>query len=207
MVRQENTIYQITLYDRPNKVMEKVSIFHLDPQFHVQERVDARRITWTKSGWLAEDGLIIRFNGSNSEEQWFDSKTFGSQCIPRDFSAGETVPDNLGWLELYRYIEKLEQEGFTATLYKVDLHMRLASPLATFILALLGIVVATRQGLHGGIAAGVGISLAVAFAFLAVSNVGSSLASAGRLSPFFGVWVGHIIFSAFVFYIWVTKNT
>jgi lipopolysaccharide export system permease protein len=206
-LRQENTIYQITLYDRPREVMEKASIFYLDPQFHLLERVDARRISWTGSGWLAEDGLIIRFNGSNNEQQWFDSRQLDLNVTPQDFAAGETVPDNLAWLDLYRYIDRLEQDGFTATLYKVDLQMRLASPLSTLILALLGIVVATRQGLHGGIASGVGISLFLAFAFLAVSNVGSSLASAGRLSPVFGVWVGHVIFSAFVFYNWFTKNT
>jgi lipopolysaccharide export system permease protein len=205
--RQENTIYQIRLYDRSKKVMEKASIFLLDSQFHLLERVDARRITWTKPGWLAEDGMIIRFNGLNNEQQWFERKELDLNVTPKDFATGETIPDNLGWLDLFRYIDKLEQEGFTATPYKVDLQMRLASPFATLILALLGIVVAMRQGLHGGIAAGVGMSLALAFAFLAVSNVGSSLASAGRLSPFFGVWVGHIIFCAFVFYNWVTKNT
>ena len=204
--RQENTIYQIRLYDRAKKTMEKTSIFRLDSQFHLLERVDARRITWTESGWLAEDGLIIRFNGLNNDQQWFDRKQLDLNVAPRDFAAGPMVPDNLGWLDLYRYAAKLEQEGFTATPYKVDLQMRLASPFATLILALLGIVVAMRQGLHGGIAAGVGMSLALAFAFLAVSNVGSSLASAGRLSPFFGVWVGHIIFSALVFYHWVTRN-
>ena len=109
---------------------------------------------------------------------------------PTDFQAGETVPDNLSWKDLHRYVEKIEGEGFSATPYRVDLNMRIASPFATFILALLGILVALRPGIHGGIGAGVGISLGVAFAFIAVSNVGISLASAGALPPFLGVWAG-----------------
>lgn len=201
--REENTIYQIRLYDKQNNVMEKASIFFLDSQFRLSRRVDARRISWTDAGWLAEDGLLIRFEGGSTEEQWFDRMPLELNVTPKDFSAGETVPDNLNWLDLYRYIEKIESEGFSSTPYRVDLNMRLASPFATFILGLLGIVVALRQGLHGGISAGVGISLAVAFAFLAVSNVGSSLASAGILPPFLGVWAGNMIFSALVCYFWV----
>jgi lipopolysaccharide export system permease protein len=76
-------------------------------------------------------------------------------------------------------------------------------PFATFILTLLGILVALRQGLHGGIAGGAGISLCVAFAFMAISNVGSSLSSAGVLSPFIGVWAGNVIFAAILCYFWI----
>ncbi len=204
--REENTIYQVRLYDRQNNIMEKASVFFLDSQFRFLQRLDARRIIWDGSGWIAEDGLLVKFDGTNTQD-WFASRRVDLNVTPRDFSMGETVPDNLSWLDLYRYVEKIEGEGFTSTPYRVDLHMRLASPLTTFILALLGIVVALRQGLHGGISAGVGISLAVAFAFLAISNVGSSLASAGILPPFIGVWSGNIIFAALVCYFWIRKYT
>ncbi|MGO9315007.1 MAG: LPS export ABC transporter permease LptG [Syntrophobacteraceae bacterium] len=201
--RQENTIYQIRLYDRKKNVMQIASIFFLDPSFHIIQRVDAKRIIWTDSGWLAEDGLIIGLHDGNTDQQWFDRKQLDLNITPKDFQSGQTVPDNLSWTDLHRYVEKIEGEGFSATPYRVDLNMRIASPFATFILALLGILVALRPGLHGGIGAGVGISLGVAFAFIAVSNVGASLASAGALPPFLGVWAGNIIFAALVCYFWV----
>ena len=201
--RQENTIYQIRLYDSKKNVMQIASIFVLDPNFHIIQRVDARRIIWTDSGWLAEDGLIIGLHDGNTEQQWFDRKQLDLNITPKDFQSGQTVPDNLSWTDLHRYVEKIEGEGFSATPYRVDLNMRIASPFATFILALLGILVALRPGLHGGIGAGVGISLGVAFAFVAVSNVGASLASAGALPPFLGVWAGNIIFAALVCYFWI----
>lgn len=203
--REENTIYQIRLYDRQNKVMNKASIFFLDPQFRLVQRLDARSIAWTDPGWLAEDGLIVRFGPSGTEQQWFDRKEVDLNVSPQDLTGSATAPENLPWFDLYQYVEKIEQEGFSSTPYRVDLHMRLASPLATLILALLGIVVVKKQGLHGGIAAGVGISLAVAFAFLAVSNVGSSLASAGILSPFLGAWAGNAIFAALICYVWIRE--
>jgi lipopolysaccharide export system permease protein len=201
--RQENTIYQIRLYDRKKNVMQLASIFFLDPNFHIIQRVDARRIIWTNPGWVAEDGLMLGLQGKTAEREWFDRKQLDLNITPKDFQAGQTVPDYLSWKDLHRYVEKIEGEGFSATPYRVDLNMRIASPFATFLMALLGILVALRPGLHGGIGAGVGISLGVAFAFIAVSNVGTSLASAGALPPFLGVWAGNIIFGAIVCYFWV----
>ncbi|MGA2403967.1 MAG: LPS export ABC transporter permease LptG [Syntrophobacteraceae bacterium] len=203
--REENTIYQIRLYDREKNVMQIASIFFLDPNFRIIQRVDARRITWTDQGWVAEDGLIIGFHDGNTDQQWFDRKRLDLNVTPKDFIAGLTVPDKLSIAGLHRYVEKIEGEGFSATPYRVDLHLRIASPFATLILALLGILVALRQGIHGGIAAGVGTSLAVAFAFYVVSNVGSSLASAGTLPPSLGVWAGNIIFAALICYAWIRR--
>ncbi len=204
--RDENTIYQIRLYDRATNVMQIASIFFLDSRFHLIQRVDARRITWTNPGWLAEDGLIIVFHNGNTDQQWFERRPLHLKVTPSDFNVGETVPHNLSWLELYRYVKKIEGEGFSSTPYRVDLHMRIASPFATFVLALLGILVALRQKIQEGIAAGVGMSLVVAFVFIAVSNMGSSLASAGSLPPFLGVWAGNVIFSALFCYFWIRSE-
>jgi lipopolysaccharide export system permease protein len=201
--RDENTIYQIRLYDREKNVMRVASIFFLDSSFRIFQRIDARSITWTDPGWLAEDGLIIGFRDGNISQQKFDRKELDLSVSPSEFSAVQTLPDNLSWMDLRRYVEKIESEGFSSTPYRVDLHMRIALPVATFILTLLGILVALRQGIHGGIAAGAGISLCVAFAFLAISNVGSSLSSAGVLPPSLGVWTGNIIFSAVLCYFWI----
>lgn len=201
--RDENTIYQIRAYDRHENVMRIASIFFLDSGFRIAQRIDAKSVTWTDHGWLAEDGLSIGFENGNISQQRFDRKELNLNVSPKDFSTVQTLPDNLSWTDLYRYVVKIESEGFSSTPYRVDLHMRLALPLATFILTLLGILVAMRQGLHGGIAAGAGISLCVAFTFLAISNVGSSLSSAGALPPCLGVWAGNIIFSAVLYYFWI----
>jgi lipopolysaccharide export system permease protein len=202
-LRIENTIYQIRFYDPGKNVMQIASIFFLDSSFHLIQRIDARRISWTNPGWLAEDGLIISFRDGNKDQQWFEQKQLDLKVTPSDFKAGEAVPRYLSWTELNRYVEKIEGQGFSSTPYRVDLHLRLASPLATLILTLLGALVALRQGLHEGIAAGVGISLIIAFAFVAISNLGSSLAFAGSLPPSLGVWAGNVIFASLLCYFWI----
>ncbi|MEN6438100.1 MAG: LPS export ABC transporter permease LptG [Syntrophobacter sp.] len=205
--REGNTIYQIRLYDRRATAMERASIFFLDPQFHLIQRLDARRIFWNGESWVAEDGLIVRFKGANTEQDWFERRKLELNVVPQDFAGRGVVPEDLGWVDLLQYIEKIEEEGYTSTPYRVELYQRLASPFATFILALLGLAVGLRQGLHEGVAAGVGISMAVAFSFLVVSSVGSGLASAGSVPPFLGVWAGNTIFILLLCFGWMKRYT
>ena len=204
--RNENTIYQIRLYDQGKNVMQIASIFFLDPSFRLIQRLDARRISWTNPGWLAEDGLVISFHDGDKDQEWFERKQLDLKVTPGDFKAGETVPRYLSWTELHRYVERIEGEGFSSTPYRVDLHLRIASPLATLILTLLGTLLALGRGIHEGIAAGVGISLFIAFAFIAISNIGSSLAFAGSLPPSLGVWAGNVIFASLFCYFWIRRS-
>jgi lipopolysaccharide export system permease protein len=204
--RGENTIYQIRLYDRQHQTLEKVSIFFLDPQFRLTKRIDAKRLVWKNPGWTGEDGLIIGLESQQPEQEWFAKKELDLPLTPKDLSRMQTIPEEMPWLDLYQYADKLEQEGLRVTPYLVELNRRIADPLTAFVLAILGLTVAFRQELHGGIAAGVGIALGVAALFIIVSALGSALASVGVLPPFLGVWAGNILFLCLASYSWMRER-
>lgn len=201
----QNAIYQIHLYNKEEETLEKVSLFFLSPPFELSGRLDAKRIRWSDNQWIAENGLILRFNGSNVEQEWFAEKRLNLPETPHDFSRLETIPAELNWYDLYSYSRKIRAEGYNANPYEVELHMRLALPLTTFIVALLGVTIALSQGLHGGIAVGVGIALIVASLYFVVLHLGSALAVAGVLPPFLGVWLGDVIFAALAGYLWMAR--
>jgi lipopolysaccharide export system permease protein len=201
----QNVIYQIRLYNKGEETLERVSLFYLDPQFKLTERLDAKRIRWEAQQWIAQEGMLLRFSGSNIEQEPFSEKKLNLAETPKDFSRLETIPEELSWLDLYRYTKKIRAEGYNAKPYEVELQMRLAVPLTTFILALLGVTIALSQGLHGGIAVGVGIALLVASLYFTVFHLGSALATAGILSPVIGVWIGDVIFAALAGYLWMSK--
>jgi lipopolysaccharide export system permease protein len=121
--------------------------------------------------------------------------------VPRDFLTLETIPEELDWLELHDYAQKLRRQGYDSTQYRVDLQMRLALPVTSVILALLGVSIALRQGPRGGIAFGVGVGLVVACLYLAIFQLGSSLATAALLPPILGVWSGNILFAVLGLYL------
>ncbi len=203
--RGQGVLYQIGLYDHRNKVMLRPSLFFLDGQFRLTQRIDARRLWWNDGVWTAEDGLVLRFEGETTYQERFSEMTLDIEEKPDDFTAMERTPEDLSWFDLVRYGEKIRQEGYNAVPYEVELQLRMAIPFTTFILALLGIAVALHRGLHRGIAAGVGIAVAVAAVYLTVLQTGIALATAGILSPPVGVWVGNVIFASLAGYVWISN--
>jgi len=183
--------------------MEKTSLFYLDSHFKLTQRLDAKRIRWKDNRWVAEDGLILNFKGADTEQEWFDERKLDLNETPEDFVSLESIPEELDFLSLYRYVHRIREDGFTATPYEVELQLRLAFPLTTFILSLLGITIALRQGIHGE-SQWVRAWVLVASIYLAVLQTGCALATAGILPPLVGVWAGNIIFVMLVAYLWIT---
>jgi lipopolysaccharide export system permease protein len=202
----DDAIYQVRLYDKRQQILEKVSVFFLDEQFRLDKRLDAKRFRWENDRWVAEEGLILSFQDSGTTTQeWFTEKSLNLPETPQDFSSLETIPEELGWMDLYHYTTKVRQEGYNATPYEVELHLRPAFALTTLILALLGITISLRRKIGGGIALSIGIALIVAFFYLTVLQVGCAIAIAGILPPFVGVWSGNVIFAALAGYFWLTE--
>lgn len=203
--RGKKAIMQIHLYDVKREILEKVSLYYLDSQFQLTERIDSRRIRRQNGRWVAEDGVVLRFNGHDYAQQVFSAKVLDLPETPEDFATLETVPQELSWLSLFHYVRKVRAEGYNSAAYEVELHQRLAMPLTTLILTLLGITIALRQGIHGGIALAVGTGLVLGSVYLTVLQVGSSLAVAGLLPAVVGVWAADIIFFALAGYLWLTE--
>ncbi len=192
--RGKNLIYQIRVYDQRNRSLERVSIFFVDDKFRLVSRLDAKRIRWTGDRWIAENGLVIQSQGSDHQITRFDEQELDLVETPEDFKTLETIPDELNWLDLYSYINKLQQEGYSTVRYQVDWHLRLAYPITTVVLVLFGLATAMYLGHRGGILVGVGIGIIAAGLLLTALQVGGSLGAAGILPPFFAAWSSNCLF-------------
>lgn len=198
-----DTIYQIRIYDRSNSSMEKVSLFYLGPGFKMTQRLDAKSVRWNGRKWVAREGILLQFSEDATKQEWFEERELDLPETPSDFAGIETLPEQLQWLDLLRYARRIRQEGYNSAPYEVELHLRIALPLTSVILSLLGICIVMRQSIQGGIAGGLVIALVVAFLYLTVLQIGSSLGSVGILPPYVGVWASCIIFLALVGYLWI----
>ena len=192
----KDLIYQIRVYNQRNLTLERVSIYFLGSDFSLLRRLDAKRVRWAGNRWIAEDGMAMQLHGSDLRTSRFVEQDLDVAETPEDFKTLETIPQELNWLDLYSYINKLRQEGYTAVRYQVDWHLRLAFPLTGAILALLGLAIAMHLGHRGGIAVGVGIGIVIAGFYLTALQVGSSLGTAGILPPYLAVWSSNVLFGA-----------
>ena len=80
-----------------------------------------------------------------------------------------------------------------ARYYEIEFHRRFGLPAACLVLAMVGIPLGLSAR-KGGKSTGFVLTIALVFIYYVFSLLGVSLARQGKVSPWFGVWAGNIIF-------------
>jgi lipopolysaccharide export system permease protein len=108
----------------------------------------------------------------------------------------------MGFFRLRGYTVKLRKGGYDATRYLAQMHSKLSLPFACLIMAFVGIPFALRGGRTSGIALGIGLSLAIGFAYFIINAILISLGQTDVLPPLVSAWAANFIFALSA--IWLT---
>lgn len=177
-----------------NEIMDGVTMFRVDDNYRIRERIDSKHARWKDDGLVLTQGVARRFGDVSAVEQ-FREKTVETKERFSDFTVSEPVPEEMTFKELRHYIQKLERMGLDHTSYVVDLLAKIAFPLVNFILPLIGIPYALKTGRSSGIAAGVGLSIIIGFTYWITMAFNISLGHVGVLPPFLAAFGSNIIFA------------
>ncbi len=165
----------------------------------------APKITLAERGVLVNDGrsprLTLHLEHGTTHEidpvhpERYSIVSFTDTDIPIPLEKGvaareeRRVPARLSLGELVRSTNDPEERQATL----VELHYRLALPVASLVLALVGIPLGlfTRKG---GRAVGVMTTVAMVFVYYILMAFGLSFAKQGRLNPAIGLWIANAAF-------------
>lgn len=105
-----------------------------------------------------------------------------------------TVIGTMTFSQLQRYIKEEKANGSSfVKYYLIERYKRMATPLGTIIMTLLGLSVASRKT-HRGIGVHLFIGVALAFIFIFFQQVSDVFSVSGNLSPALGAWIPNLIF-------------
>ena len=195
----DNTFWNIAYFDPAKDAMTKVTLFRLDKDDRIIQRVDAERVEWlpAENRWLFRDGAVYRFDGKGEiAHEPFAAAHFQLQDRPEDFKKTGKNPAEMSWRELRRYIRTLQRSGVDVTRYVVDMWAKLSLPFVSFVLALVGIPFSLRSSRSSGMALGVAIAVLIGAGYLVIFHMGISLGHAGRLPPLVAAWGPNTLFLA-----------
>jgi lipopolysaccharide export system permease protein len=195
--RGQKGIYNFKLFDAQNNRLRGITIYYMGQEMTLTMRLDAEWGEWQDGRWLLHNLLITRFQTG----EFPTLENIAQQVVdlpekPDDFKIVQKDVETMGYSELKRYIGKLQSEGYDATRYLVDLHGKIAFPLVSIILAVIGIAFSLRSERSGGIAQGIGVGLLIGFSYWLVFAFGMSLGRSGALPPLIAAWLGNILFGA-----------
>jgi lipopolysaccharide export LptBFGC system permease protein LptF len=179
--------------------MAGVNVYELDPQtFRLRRHISAVRARWEPrlKRWVFQDGWWRDIQGTNVLNfQTFAATTFSELTEPPSYFLKEVKQDKqMNFVELADYIGELQQSGFDTVRLQVQYHKKFAVPLFAVIMALLSVPFSFMTGTRGAMA-GVGVSLGVAMAYWAVSQLFEQIGNLNQLPPAMAAWAPDVVFA------------
>ena len=112
---------------------------------------------------------------------------------PAYFKKEVKQSQEMNYEELARYIKDLQQSGFDVVRLKVQLNMKFAYPVITFVMALLAVPFALSTGRRGALT-GVAVAIGIAIVYFVASGLFEAMGNANQLPAAMAAWAPDIIF-------------
>ncbi|MBF0303893.1 MAG: LPS export ABC transporter permease LptG [Desulfamplus sp.] len=213
-IKGDSSIYHFRYFNPTDKTIAGITITFLDKNFKISKRVDADNGQFQENKNLKtnEADTTIR-QSKNSKwllyrvlEQTFDKKIqdfiikeydqkeIGLELNPDDLKAVVKKAEEMDFRELAAHIKKVENEGYDATTYKVDLFGKTAFPFICVIMSIIGAATGMRRFVKENLAFGITIGIIASFLYWIVYGFSTSLGYARMLPPFVSAWSANFLF-------------
>jgi len=207
-LREGSRIIHIGLADPLGTGLNDVSIFEFDSQFRLRGRIEAGGAYYSESRWIAPELIARTF--AEDGGTLLENNILKDAPLPLSYSAEafrEAGPkaEEMGFFQLRRLTRKLQNEGYDAQRYRVDLHSRLSTPFANLIMVLLAVPFSLARGRGSSLATGVGISIAIGLGYHMLQALVLAFGYSGALPPPAAAWTPNLIF--LLLGIWLIQGT
>ena len=191
-------IFYYQFFDADRNVFANLTVFEFQPgTFILTRRIFASSAHWDDHihEWVLENGWERTFSGETQAS--FEPFTVTSlpeiHEQPAYFKKEDRPSQEMSYNELSRYITDLSQSGFDTMRLRVQLNRKLAFPLVTLVMALLGIPFALSMGKRGGLA-GIATAIGLAIGYWVVAGLFEAMGNVNTLPALLAAWSPDVLF-------------
>jgi lipopolysaccharide export system permease protein len=190
----DNSIANIELVSPNRSEMIGLNVYKLNPDYSVRERIKAGSLEWKDGAWRLKQSFTYIFSGDEVRSRPSDGEVFNIVESPDDLGMIVKRSEEMSFREMWDYVKRLKTSGYQAVASEVDLHGKLAFPLASFIMVMISIPFSIHKLRAGGAAKGFAIAVLIAFVYWTLASVGESLGHSGVLPPVLAAWFANTFF-------------
>lgn len=155
---------------------------------------NAERAIWDQGRWIMQNGIIhdLDENGMFTRYLRFEQQEMPIRKAPGEISLEQKKPEEMSIVELKQHIAALKREFVKTSLYEVELHQRVAIPMACLVFALIG----TPLGLaphRSSSSIGLGISIVVIFIYYTILTIMTALGQGGAIPAVLSAWTPNLV--------------
>jgi len=194
----KNRLYYAGSLDISTNKMTDLIVLWIDSAKRTRKKVMAREADWNGSVW--ELKMVNELDISPSGQVIGQPKNFESAIYPeinetpQEFYRSVEESMAIPYKDLKDHLRKLKENGLRPNSELVDLNMRLSAPWYSLIMMLIAIPFLGKTATRKTIALNILYALGIVFAFHVSQAVSVALGKAGRLFPFFSVWLNNFAF-------------
>lgn len=168
----------VTIYDRENDALREI--------------VKAPSATFTGTAWRLDNAT--RFDVPTGVGRPAGTVTIGEDIRPDQFTLSSVDPDGLSFLALRSAIADLDTAGRPTKSLKANLWHKIAGPMSSILMPLLGAVAAFGLARSGRLFLRAVIGMALGFAYFVADNFGLAMGNLGAYPPFLAAWGPFLLF-------------
>ncbi|MCD6584298.1 MAG: LPS export ABC transporter permease LptG [Desulfobacteraceae bacterium] len=196
-IRGNQSITHISYYNPVDQKISGISIANFNKEFSLTSRINAKTGKYIDGDWVFFDCLLQQHLNSSDEEQqvtFYDEKIYPIDLLPSDLLRVARESEELPFLDLYKYIQKVESQGYDAAKYRVDFYAKTAFPFICLILSMLGAGLALRNSIKEGMAVSFSYGILTIFIYWSFYSFCLSIGYGNVLPPMLAAWSANIIF-------------
>jgi lipopolysaccharide export system permease protein len=192
----DQAIYNIVTFRKDIQTLEGVKIYLFDRQFHLIQIIAAARAQWQDNHWRFFGGYVQFFDAAGGiTGEKFQERDLVLTEHPKDFADLEKKVTVMNVNELYRYMARLERDGYKSTPYRVDLYSRFSLAVTPLVLVMLGLGLALRhEQIH--LTSMVAVGLGLMFGYWLLFGFCASFGQAGSIPPLLAAIAPHLGFGS-----------
>jgi LPS export ABC transporter permease LptG len=206
---QGRYLYNFLSYDQGRRSLSRVQVLELHPtNFQLARRVAAAEARFDGVGWVFVNGWIRSFgdDGAVSFTPIVQPVRLHYPERPEYFSTDARRPEQMTYVELRRYIQKLRTSGYSANELLVELYKKTSWPFISLVMALIALPFSFRIGKKGALY-GIGIALFLAFIYWTVFGIFTKFGEVGNLPAILSAWSANVLFAIAAVYMFLRVET
>ena len=198
-IKGNRAIYFIKFFNPRDQSISGVTLNFFNQKFKLSRRVDADRATYHKDHWVFYDIMeqVLNLESNTYDVRFYPQRVEEVDILPEELQGAFKKSEEMNIVELYSFIQEMEQEGYDATPFQVDLHARFAFPVMAIIVCVIGIGIAVKRKGREGPSVSIAFGVVVVFIYWVLHSFCVSLGYGGVLPPVVAAWISNIIFSCF----------
>ena len=193
------TIYNARFIDPDKKIMGRINIYYLTPEFNIRESISADGAVSEDGKWFLKSGVKRQFDPDNRKINLLEFDTLPVDFPIRvdDFRHVTVQASETSFTTLKKYIDTIKREGYEVKRLTVDLYAKTSFPFSGFILSIFGITFGfSIKKRYGGIARGIGLCILTGVFYWTTYSLSLNMGYAGRINPMLSSWLANLVFGA-----------